>query len=293
MATARQLIAWIGAAAWAIAAATNAAWAEPSRIVSLNLCTDQILLDLVPRDRIAALSFLATDPTMSPRVREAQGFPQVRGEAEEILALDPDLVFAGAYSTPATVSLLERLGQRVVKVPMASSFAEVRGVVRLMADAVGARDRGEAMISEFDRRLRVIFSEQEADRRPRAIAMQVNSLASGSGSLVDEVLSAAGYINMAAEPDIIAKLGPAGRMPLETLLLNPPDLIVLANSAGDFRTVLGDNLRHPAFQRFAAEHESVHLPMRDWLCGTPHLAKAVETLAATRRKLVSAGRGRP
>ena len=34
----------------------------PRRIVSLNLCTDQILLDLVPRDRIAALSELVADP---------------------------------------------------------------------------------------------------------------------------------------------------------------------------------------------------------------------------------------
>jgi iron complex transport system substrate-binding protein len=289
----RQLAGLIGAAAISLAAASPSMSAERSRIVSLNLCTDQILLDLVPRERIAALSFLASDTSMSPRVREARGLPKVRGEAEEILALEPDLIFAGAYSTPATVSLLERLGQRVVRVPMASSFAQIRDVVRLMADAVGARERGEVMISEFDRRLSAISGDLERERRPRAIAMQVNSLASGSGSLVDEVLTAAGYTNMATEPRILARLGPAGRMPLETLLLNPPDLIVLANAASDFRTVLGDNLRHPAFKRLAAEHTSVHLPMRDWLCGTPHLAKTVELLAATRRELDSAGRSGP
>ncbi len=126
----------------ALAGALPAYAYRPLRIVSLNLCTDQILLDLVPRERIAALSFLVADPTMSPRVADAKGLTLVQGAAEEVLAFDPDLILAGTYSTPATVSLLERLGRRVVKVPMASSFEEIRVAVRLMAEAVGEPERG-------------------------------------------------------------------------------------------------------------------------------------------------------
>lgn len=260
------------------------ALSKPQRIVSLNLCTDQLLLDLVPRERIAALSFLAADPTMSPRVADAKDIPLVQGAAEEVLAFDPDLILAGEYSTPATVGMLERLGRRVVKVPMASSFEEIRAAVRLMAEAVGETEKGGAIISDFDRRL-AAAKTPEGGAHPTVVAMQVNSLASGPGSMLDEVFAAAGYHNMTRDAAAQGKLGPAGRLPLETLLLWPPDLIVLANAPGDFRTVLGDNLRHPAFQQLLRERPSMHLPMSSWLCGTPAVAEAVEKLAAQRASL--------
>ena len=169
------------AAVAVLVAASPAFAAKPQRIVSLNLCTDQILLDLVSRQRIAALSFLAADPTMSSMVEEARGLKTIQGAAEEVLALDPDLVFVGQYSTPATVSLLERLGQRVVKVAMASSFAEIRSVVRHMAEAVGEGPRGDAMIADFDARISAAKALPDSSP-PTVMAMQVNSLASGPGT---------------------------------------------------------------------------------------------------------------
>ena len=258
--------------------------AKPQRIVSVNLCVDQILLDLVPRERIAGLSFLAADPTMSMLAVEAEDFPAVRGSAEEMLALDPDLVLAGEYTTAATVDLLRRLGQRVEIVPMATSFAQIRDVVRLMGRLTGETERSEAMVREFDARLNDVVRRavvRSDGPRPRAVAMQVNSLASGEGSLVDEVLRDAGFDNMAGH----VRIGPAGRLPLETLIADPPDVIVRANAASDFRTVLADNLRHPAFQALEATRPSVHIPMNEWLCGTPRIVQAVERLAVAREEL--------
>lgn len=258
--------------------------AKPQRVVSVNLCVDQILLDLLPRERIAGLSFLAADPTMSLLAKEAKGLPVVRGSAEEILALDPDLVLAGEYTTAATVDLLRRLGRRVEIVPMATSFAQIRDVVGLMGRLTGETERSDAMVRQFDGRLDEVRRRavvRSDGPRPRAVAMQVNSLASGEGSLVDEVLRDAGFDNMARN----VRLGPAGRMPLEALIADPPDVIVRANAASDFRTVLADNLRHPAFQALEATRPSVHIPMNEWLCGTPRIVQAVERLAVAREEL--------
>jgi iron complex transport system substrate-binding protein len=257
---------------------------KPQRIVSLNLCIDQMLLDIVPRERIAGLSFLAADPSMSLLHREATDIPGVRGSAEEILALEPDLVIAGEYTTAATVDLLRRLGRRVEVVPMATSFDEIRAVVRQLSSLAGEAERGERLVADFDRRLADVKTRaavRSEGPRPRAIAMQVNSLASGAGSLVDEVLREAGFDNQAAA----AKLGPAGRMPLEMLIADPPEVIVRANAAQDFRTVLGDNLRHPAFKALERSRPSVHMPMNEWLCGTPRIVQAVERLATAREEL--------
>lgn len=259
-----------------------AASAQPKRIVSLNLCSDQILLDMVPRERIAALSFLATDPTMSVDAERAAGISIVRGEAEEVLALAPDLVLAGAYSTPATQNLLTRLGVPVVPVPLASTFDEIREVVRLIARVTGEEARGEEMVRTFDARLAEAGAPEGANE-PTALAYQVNSLASGPGSLMDEMLKAAGLRNYAAD----RTLGPAGRLPLETMVMDPPDLLVFANAPDDFRTVLGDNLRHPAVRYITQSRRSMHLPMPLWLCGTQHTAEAVSRLASARKELRS------
>lgn len=254
----------------------------PQRIVSLTVCTDQLLLDLVDRDRIAALTYLAVDPTVSMRVEEARGLKGVHWMAEEVLALQPDLVIAQEYSATAAVGLLRRLGYRVVLVPLATDFEGMRQAIRVMAEAVGDKPRGEAMIAAFDKRLAA--ARPEGPERPRALAYDVNSLASEDGSLVDAALEAAGFHNMARD----VPLGPGGRLPLEQVVANPPDLLVLANTPDEFRSIVGDNLRHPAFAAVVASRPHIELPMPQWLCATPKIAEAVEELGAKRRALLAA-----
>lgn len=256
--------------------------APPQRIVSLTVCADQLLLDLVARDRIAALTYLAVDPTVSMRVEEARGLKGVHWMAEEVLALQPDLVIAQEYSATAAVDLLRRLGFRVVLVPLATDFEGMRQAIRIMADAVGDKPRGEAMIAAFDERLAA--ARPAGPERPRALAYDVNSFAASGGSLVDAALEAAGFHNMARD----VPLGPGGRMPLEEVVADAPDLIVLPDTADALRSIVTDNLRHPAFASLVASHPHIELPMPQWLCATPKIAEAVEELGAKRRALLAA-----
>ena len=110
---------------------------KPRRIVSLNLCTDQLLLTLGIRSRIASLTFLAADPSASAMAEAARGFPTNRGRAEEVLALNPDLILAGSTAATPTVQLLKRLGHRVVVVPHANTLADIPRNIRTVAKAVG------------------------------------------------------------------------------------------------------------------------------------------------------------
>lgn len=249
----------------------------PQRIVTLNACADQIVVDLVPRERIRAVSHLAADPLTSAVAEKARGIPWTRGNAEEVLSFEPDLVIAGEYTTPATVALLERLGLKILKVPGASDFDGARAVTRVIADAVGEREKAERWLADFDRRIAAAAST-DARWRPKAVVYQVNNLASGPGSIADTVLRAAGFTNLTAE----FSLGPGGQLPLEALVADPPDLIVLSGPIDEYRTVVADNLRHPALTALMRSRKTTTLPWRLWLCATPHLAEAVERLAAVR-----------
>jgi iron complex transport system substrate-binding protein len=262
---------WLGA--------LPAAAGQPQRIVSLDLCTDQLLVDLVPRRRIAAVTHLAADPAVSAIPEKAKGLSITHGAAEDVLRYDPDLVLAGPFGVSPTVSLLRRLGRNVVVVPLAQDLAGVSAAVRAVAAAVGAEAKGEAMVADFERRLSRLRLPVGA--RPTAVIYQIGGAVSGPGSLADAALAAAGFRNMSS----VYRLRRGGQVPLESLVARPPDLLVLASHIDEYRTVLADNLRHPALARLRQRTASLELPWRHWLCGTPHVADAIERLAEARARL--------
>jgi len=254
---------------------------KPSRIVSLDLCTDQLLVELVGRKRIAAVTHLAADPAVSAIPAKAQGIAVTRGEAEDVLRYDPDLILAGPFGVSVTVNLLWRLKRNVVVVPLASDLAGVRAAVRTVASAVGEELEGEAMIAAFDRRLASLAPAATGAKRPTALIYQVGGSVSGPGSLADAVLSAAGFRNKAAD----YRLSRGGQVPLELLIAAPPDLLVLASGAEEYPTTAADNLRHPVLRLVRQRQASLDLPWQQWLCGTPNIVAAAERLAQARAQL--------
>ncbi|MBO0765543.1 MAG: ABC transporter substrate-binding protein [Hyphomicrobiaceae bacterium] len=253
---------------------------KPVRIVSLNLCADQLLVELVERERIAAVTHLAADLKDSAIWEKAKGLPVTRGSAEDVLRYGPDLVLAGPFGVAATVNLLRRLSMNVVEVPLASDLDGVRVAVRTVAAAVGEEARGEAMIAAFDRRLAAVAASPRASS-PTAVVYQVGGAVLATGSLADAALTAAGFRNKAAE----YRLTRAGQVPLELLAAAPPDLLILTSAADEYRTVVSDNLRHPVLAALRRQGTSVEVPWRLWLCGTPHIADAIQRLVEARNHL--------
>ncbi len=259
---------------WASLAAPLAA--RPEQIVSLNLCTDQLLLLLVDPARIASLTFLVADPQMSAMADRVGDLRLNHGLAEEVLPLDPDLILARSFTAGATVQLLRKLGHRVVEVPTAQTLNQMRRNIRTVAAAVEEPDAGEALIADFDARLSHIVPSPGP--RPVAAHFWANGYTSGRGSLVETLLRAAGYENLAS------RLGLAGaaRLPLEVLLRADPDLLVLGSTRKEAPALANEILRHPALLRAFAGRPKVVIPDSLRACGTPFIAEAIERLAAAR-----------
>ena len=78
---------------------------DPQRIVSVNLCTDQILVEFAPRARIAAVTNLATDPLSTPVPEGRAGCRSRRRKRRVCSRLHPDLVLVTPFTSPATVSV--------------------------------------------------------------------------------------------------------------------------------------------------------------------------------------------
>jgi iron complex transport system substrate-binding protein len=127
--------------------------AKPTRIVSLNLCTDELVLRIAEPQNIASVTWLSRDPDNSNVADLAARIPVNHGLAEEIILLNPDLVVAGAYTTRTAVALLRRVGIPLAEIGVPNNLDDVRGQIRDVTALVGERDKGERIIGTMDRSL--------------------------------------------------------------------------------------------------------------------------------------------
>src|SRR3954470_5186635 len=134
------------AAAFLLLSLEQTAAAPPQRIMSLKICTDELLLDLVPPSRIASVTFLSREPAALRMWPQGAAVPVNHGTAEEILAAHPDLILTDPFMAPSLRPLLAKSGAKILEVPPADDFQQIRAVTRMVAKAVGEQARGEALI---------------------------------------------------------------------------------------------------------------------------------------------------
>lgn len=230
------------------------------RVVSLNLCTDQMLVLLAPR-KVAALSPLARDPTLSYVAAEAARLPTVRVSAEAVLRLHPDLVLATRYGAQTTLALLKQEGIRVVRVGLPQDFAAIRAQTTRLAALLGVPARGAALIAAMDATLTAVRPPRE---RRTAVAWEPRGYTAGPGTLLGAILRAAGLNDIAH----------GRRLGVEALLRDPPDLLVVPQTPADpaLATQILDDPALAAIPRRA-------LPPALTICGGPFTAQAVALLA--------------
>ena len=266
-------------AACAAGAAVPAAAAEaPRRVVSINVCTDQIAMTLAADGQLHSVSFLAADPRASAMAAEAADYPLNHARAEEIFLMKPDLVLAGTYQNPATLGMLRRLGIPVETFAPATSLDAIRETVTRIGALLGRDAAAADAVADFDAGLAALGAADGP--RLRAALYFANGYTVGRSSLSGDVLDAAGFANVADA----AGFGAGGRMPLEVLAFAAPDEVVSGERypAGSRSEEILD---HPVVRALRDGAPPAVVPDAEWLCGTPHVLAAVARLARVRRTL--------
>lgn len=248
------------------------------RIVSLNPCTDAILAEVADPTQIAALSAYSGDPASSSMdVALARRFAATSGTVEEVLALRPDVVVTGNFTPPATRAAITGLGMRLEEVPIAVSVAESKAQVRRIAMLAGHPERGEALA----RRIDAALAEAAPPPGPPILTVvwQSGGIVPGPRTLIAELLGRTGFRHAAAERG----MKQADFLPLETMLADPPALIL---AAGHLHAEEDRLLAHPALAALKHTRREPLDPGLLW-CGGPTIIRAAERLRAIRAGLGS------
>ena len=259
--------------------------ARPQRIVSMNLCTDQLLILLADPEQIVSVSYLSAEPHSSHVAAEVaeRGYPLNHNLPEQVIPLKPDLVVTGTFLHQAETRLIEAAGIRVEPFPIFSSLADVKSNIRKMARLIGEPARGESLIAAMDARQRSLLTDLPNEALP-AVTYHARGYTQGLNTLTDELMTLAGFHNIARDFDIDGY----GSIDLETLVHAGPEVMITSEYAPGTRSVGQYFLQHPVLKTlFPEDTQRIELQTRNLICGVPMNLDALKTLIERRHALES------
>jgi len=244
------------------------------RLVSMNVCTDQLVLTLADPEQILGLSRFSRDGWQS-KAGDLSRYPVLSGGAEDVLLIRPDIVVASAFDKRSTRELLKTKGLRLAELTVPRTLDEARQQIREAGDIVGHPERAAAEIARLDAalaRARGAVSE----RHYRVLPLSRRGWVAGSDSFVGSLLGETGLRSAAG--DLGFAFG--GFASLEAIVNLRPDFIVVAQAGDRARDDGQAFLLHPALERFYPPQKRIVIPERMTECGGVLLADALDALTA-------------
>lgn len=249
-------------------------------VASLDFCADQYVLAFTGAERIEALSKDATGPLSFYRER-AQGLPQTRASAEEVLMLQADLVVRTYQGSAGLDGLLKRLGVAVHQPSYAFDFASHLGNLQGAADALGAPDAGRAVVVDLKARYDALLAAPKFDAA--AVYLTPSGTTAGEGSAVADIIALAGFRSFATD------IGIRGwaTLPLEEVVMGSPDLVIGSFfEEGTVNRSSWSLSRHGVFRRLVDDLPAIMVPSRLMSCS---VAQAVDAAEHIRTKALAHG----
>jgi iron complex transport system substrate-binding protein len=252
---------------------------KPQRIVSVTLGTDEILLALVEPPRLLAVTYLAVDVRLSNMAHEAAAVPHiVRADPEQIIALQPDLVFVASYLRGEFIRLLQASGLMLFQFQEYDSVAEIQQNIRLIGQVVGEEDKAEALVAAMQARLHALAERLRLIReRPRVLYWGAHGYTAGRLTSMDDLITYAGGENLAATHGIIG----AANLSAEQVLAMNPEVIVSGGDAQEIQRQLPPALLHPALRETEAVRQGrmYTLPSRYLVTISQFIVDGIEAFA--------------
>ncbi|QJQ32920.1 ABC transporter substrate-binding protein [Sphingomonas lacunae] len=259
-----------------VAAGTGPATPSGDRIVSLDYCADQMLLGLVERHRIAAVSpEVASDPLFSEPL--SRGLPRVRPDVERVLAMRPTLVIRSYGGGPRIEAALRRAGVPVFTLPYADDIPAIRRSITASGGVLGTPDVAARRVAHLD--AAIAAAETARPMALTALYVTPGNVTTGPDSLVGRLIATAGLSSYELRPGW-------HRLPIERLAGHPPDLVV----RGFYDSPMHQQDRwssssHRVLRASIAAVPQVSIPGSEIACGNWLAGNALRRLVGARQVL--------
>jgi iron complex transport system substrate-binding protein len=220
----------------------------PRRIVSCSVAGDEILLQLLTtkekRKRLLAVSELADNPEYSTVSREAKDIPQRTGtHIEHILSLKSDLIIAASFNQAEFLQKLQSLKLKTHVMEGFRSLEDLKRHILTLGALIGAEKESQEKVKALFEEIAIHRSQNT--RHPKVLILMPDRTLLGKDTLLDDVVTQAGYINIAREWGVVGWQ----KISEEKLLQAHPDWILTSAYERDRTQVLKTLKQSPALKR--------------------------------------------
>ena len=247
-----------------------------AKLVSINVCTDELVLDIAKPQQIQSLSYLSHSFSDTSYAKRAMAYPINHGNSEEIITLKPDLVLMSQYSSAYTKKLLHRVGIKTFQLPIAHSVNDMLRNVRLMANVLNRHQRGDTIVQSLKLKLHALSQRvsHHTTGRPTVLSYTAGGWLRKPPTLLDDIIRHAGAINLARQ---FNKPGWT-YVPYEAIVRLKPDYLIVIRASRSGHSLSRHYIRHPIFDYYRKQNRIVFLNSA-WIdCGNPVLTKAIDAL---------------
>ena len=177
-----------------------------NHIVSLTLSGDEMLLGLVPENRIAGLSGkINEDKEISNIVDKAKKFTKVEGNEEVLMSLEPDLIIVADWLSKRITDIGAITGAKVYFYKTPNSYEEQKKLIRDLANLVEEKENGEKLIKNMDDRLKALqnkITKNYKGAKPRILMYTSFGTTSGKNTTFSDMVKLINGVNVVAEAGI-------------------------------------------------------------------------------------------
>lgn len=214
------------------------------RIVAVTPAIEEIVLDLVDTNRVAAISDISRN---SPIERIASKANLVKGHllekpsTESIIALHPDIVLVPVVFTKTQAELLSECGLNVVQLELPEGYDAIKDRIMYIAKTLNVEKEGYRVLKSMDEQMKRIHEKTNSLSRKKVVIgySMLGAFGRKNGSF-DNICKEAGVINGAG----MMNLKRGEHLSKEQILIIDPDVILcsVATSKSDmWKEVLEDS----------------------------------------------------
>lgn len=200
---------------------------KPVKIVTLPLGICEMLISIVDKSEIAAMTYYVDDPVVSNIADTAKGIGQrLDFNAEKIIAMQPDLVLVDTWQDANIVKQLRDANINVFVTNTMTNVEQQKEMLRLLGKITNNAAKAEEVVNWMDQKLKAVSDKLAGlkdDQRLTIIDYSEMGSTSGKDTNFDDVVTRAGLINP------VSKEGLTGwpELSKEMIVKYNPDIICL------------------------------------------------------------------
>ncbi len=224
-------------------------FAKPvERIISLDMCSDWMLVKYADRSQILALSSFIHQ---YPVDWIGDDWPTHDGNLETILSLKPDLVLTGEFNAWLLRERLKKIGLKVVVLPLPNNLKEIVKYEEMFLSAIGL---------DKSRATQPVPVITQKEKPQKLLILGANAIGTGRGTFQDDLIRHAGWENYLDGKGYIT-------LDLEQLVLNKPDAILWA--APRSSALANQFAEHPVLKTVVPNDQWLDSNYWNWQCPGP------------------------